>query len=184
MNKLRSAQACSLTPYDIPIHIPNCFVMMPLCWSTCISDGNALFRHLSHPHLITLTLTLLTVSLIQGINACDSNHSFYSFVNTVWLGFWVFWCSGVKFDTFGKIVRKYNTPIEQEMKKKYYHNVICALESLSHILILFLWGLSFSDAIFTSSWPALSTLLPSLSPSLSFTPTSQTFTWITKNFGL
>lgn len=48
------------------IHIPNCFVMMPLCWSTCISDGNALslslssFQH-SHPD------TLNSVSLIQGV---------------------------------------------------------------------------------------------------------------------
>lgn len=34
-------------------------------------------------------LTLSTASFIRGVKACDFNHSFYSLVNTVWLGFCV-----------------------------------------------------------------------------------------------
>lgn len=151
--------------------------MIPLCWSTCISDGNALSTHLTHIQSlfhsfflsfsisITLTLTLSTASFIGGVKACDFNHSFYSLVNTVWLGFCVLVLYHEIRHTLYKIVRKYNTPL-CKARKNNFHRVLSALKSLPHTLTSSL-GLPFLDTIFPSRWPALLILLLPHTPLIS-----------------
>lgn len=86
---------------------------------------------------IMLMLTLSTASFIQGVKACDFNHSFYSLVNTVWLGFCVLALPGNSTHTYGKIVRKYAThPTVQGEEKSFMVYFICPEIATTYIHVV------------------------------------------------